>query len=730
MERKFIAYTSSSEKYLHFKSLKGIERLSEAYEFEIQLLSEKKLDDPISLQNTVLTIEIKNKSVPTRYLSGNIEKISYAPFYKYDDELYLYTTTVRPKLCNLKKNMGYSIWQNKTVPDIISDIFKNAGISFKNQLIEKYRTWEYCVKHNETDFDFVHRLMEHEGIYYYFKHDKGSHTMILVDSPQSHDPMPGYEEIKYINLQHSLKGKGLDEYIYDWNVTSTTIPSTYSIDDYDFRKSRAKLYTAIQTAISSVTENSEIFIWPGRFIKSEEGQFYARVRQQASEAKSELIDAKGNVLGIAPGHTFTLLLPNDIKGDDHNDYFITGAHYFFYETPYLSCATDHLPDKLDKNETRNTVKFDAIPANTPWKPPAVTPWPKVTGLETAVVTGPKDKKIWTDKYGRIKVKFRWDKDDKKDDTRSCWIRVATYWAGWQYGNICVPRVGEEVVISFINGDPDKPLVVGSTYNNENMPPWELPEHETRVGIMSNTKGAKHDKANYLFFDDEPDKELFNLHAERDMNISVEKDKKVTIDGNRTTEIKKQQKDTIEGDAGFTYKSNHEITIDKKDKLTVKGGQQETIQKGRKTDIDGGDTYKLKGNLSAKIDGNWVQDITGITQISSPNSITIKSDTNVIIDCPQTFWSAKLFSISFLGASLSIVGTSTSQTGNSNSVTGNSNRVTGANLSSTALDVNNSVTCKNKSATKIESTGVAINNSEVSINKSSTNISNSSLHIIS
>ncbi|CEE90036.1 Conserved hypothetical protein (Vgr family protein, that may be secreted via SST VI system) [Xenorhabdus nematophila str. Anatoliense] len=720
MERKFIAHTSSSGKSLYFKSLKGTERLSEVYEFEVQLLSESRLDDPLSLHNTVLTVEIKNKSLPTRYLSGDIEKISYAPFYKYDDKLYLYTATVKPKLCNLKHKLGYSIWQNKTVPDIIAAVLKNAGISFESQLTEGYREWEYCVKHNETDFDFIHRLMEHEGIYYYFKHDMGAHTLILVDAPQSHDPMPGYDKIKYINTHDSLKKKGLIEYIYDWNVSSITIPYTYSFDDYDFRKPRAKLYAAAQTAINSIVDDSEIFIWPGHYVKTAQGQFYAKVRQQASEAKSELIDGKGNVLGMAPGHTFTLVLPNDINGDDHNDYFITGTHYFFYEAPYIACSAEHL---FDKQEDKNIVQFEAIPADTPWKPPAVTPWPKITGLETAVVAGPKDKKIWTDKYGRIKVKFRWDKDDKQDDTRSCWIRVATYWAGWQYGNICIPRVGEEVIISFINGDPDKPLVVGSTYNHENMPPWELPKYETRVGIMSNTKGGKHDQANYLFLDDEPDKESFDLHAERDMNISVEKDKKVTIDGNRTTEIKKEQKDTVKGNASFTYNANHETTIDKKDKLTVKGGQQEAIKSGRKTEIDGGDTYKLTGDLNAKIDGNWIQDITGTTKISSPNLITIKSDTNVIIDCPQTFWSAKLLSISFLAAGISITGTSVSQTTNSSSLTGTS-------MSTTLVDINNITTSLNNTVTKIDKASIALGNSDVSIAKSNANISNSSLHIIS
>ncbi|AOM40236.1 type VI secretion system Vgr family protein [Xenorhabdus hominickii] len=722
MERKFIVHTSLPGKSLYFKSLTGTEKLSEAYEFEVQLFSEKRLSDPISLHNTTLTVEINSKSAPKRYLSGFIEKIAYAPFYQYDNRLYLYTATVRPKLWELKQRVGYSIWQDKTVPDIIATVLNNANIPFENQLIEKYRTWEYCAKHNETDFDFIHRLMEHEGIYYYFKHDMGSHTLILVDTPQSHEPMLGYKNIKYINAHRSLK-EHLIEHIYNWNVCSVTIPNSYSLDDYDFRKPRAKLYTAAQTPASSI-DDTEIFIWPGRYVKSEQGQFYARVRQQASEAKSELIDGKGNVLGMAPGHIFTLLLPNNIKGDDHGDYLITGAHYSFYETSYNSSFIDDLVDDLfDNNQDKNLVQFDAIPANTPWKPSAVTPWPKVMGLETAVVTGPKDKHIWTDKYGRIKVKFRWDKDDKKDDTRSCWIRVATPWAGWRYGSVCIPRVGEEVIISFVNGDPDKPLVIGSTYNNENMPPWELPKHETRVGIMSNTKGGKHDQANYLFLDDEPDKELFDLHAERDMNISVEKDKKVTIDGDRTTEIKKQQKDTVQGNANFSYKTNHETTIDGKDTLTVKDGQQETIKGGRKTTINGGDTYKLTGNLNAKIDGNWVQNITGVTTISSPSLITIKSDSAVVIDSPTSLFSTKVLSCSIVAFSIDNVASSLSTTGLSINRVGVNSSLTGVSFGLTGMSLN-------KTGIELDQANLKLEQAQIMIKKSATNILNSILHIIS
>ncbi|PHM28787.1 type VI secretion system Vgr family protein [Xenorhabdus innexi] len=719
MERQFIAHTSSGED-LYFKSLKGTERLSEPYQFEIELLSKNRLSDPISLHNTALTVEIKTPSKQTRYLSGYIEQISYSPFYKYDDRLYLYTAIVRPKLWELRKKLGYSIWQEKTVPEIISTVLQQAGVNIEDNLIESYRPWEYCVKYNETDFDFIHRLMAHEGIYYYFKHDNGNHTMVLVDMPQMHFPMPGYDTIDYFSVGNILR-KLDKEYIYTWNICSTTIANSFSTDDYDFRKPRAKLQTLVQTPLSSI-DNTEIFMWPGRFVKSDQGKFYVRVLQQATEAQSELINGQGNVLGMAPGHTFTLSLPNSIKGDDYNNYLITGAQYSFYESNYGSAFENNTDDNNDNKMDKNSVQFEAIPSNVHWKPQAVIPWPKATGVETAVVTGPKNKPIWTDKYGRIKVKFRWDKTDKKDDTSSCWIRVATRWAGWRYGSVNVPRVGEEVVISFVNGDPDKPFVIGSTYNDENMPPWELPKYETRSGVMSNTKSGKHDQANYLFMDDEPDKELFDLHAERDMNISVEKDKNVTIDGNRTTEIKKEQTDTVTGKARFTYKNTRDTTINNKDTLTIDNGQQRTIKKGRNTEISDGDTYKLKGDLTASIDGNWTQKITGTTLISSPNLITIKSDTNVVVDSPHSFYTSQMLSVSNIKVSISSVTLSLS--------------TTNLNISSTDLSISNTKFAISSTMVSLSSTGVDLSKSDVkvatstaSIAQSNANILNSSLHII-
>ncbi|MDR0217519.1 MAG: type VI secretion system tip protein VgrG [Enterobacteriaceae bacterium] len=606
MERQFIVHSSSIET-LYFKSLKGDEKLSEAYSFEIELLSDKRLIDPIALHNTPLTLEIKTPSKQTRYLNGYIEKISYTPFHKYEDRLYLYTATVIPKLCELKKNLGYSIWQEKTVPEIITDVLNNAGINFENKLFENYRKWEYCVKYNETDFDFIHRLMAHEGIYYYFEHIAGNQIMMLVDAPLALHPLLGYEAIDYQNNDLDLVDEYYYECITEWNVNSTTIPCKFSTDDYDFRQPRAELQNAVQASHNTVN-NTEMFMWPGHFVKSEQGQFYANVRQKEAEANSKLINGKGNVLGMAPGHTFLLVLPKDLITfanilEDQCNYSIVGVNYEIYGDEF---NYDCIAGKL---RYKNVVGFNVIPANVQWKPPATTPWPKVTGIETAVVTGPKDKPIWTDKYGRIKVKFRWDKSDTKDDTSSCWIRVATRWAGWRYGAINVPRVGEEVVISFVSGDPDKPFVIGSAYNDENMPPWELPEHETRSGVMSNTKEGKHEQANYMYMDDTPDKELFDLHAEKDMNISVEHDMKTTVDHDVSTSAGHDMK--VYAKRNMDTSADHDMKVAAKHDMSTSAGHDMGISADHNMKVSSGRNMKVSVGRSLN------------TTVENNNHVTIK-----------------------------------------------------------------------------------------------------------
>ena len=238
--------------------------------------------------------------------------------------------------------------------------------------------------------------------------------------------------------------------------------------------------------------------------------------------------------------------------------------------------------------------FTIIPSSVVFRPAPVTAWPKTHGPQTAKVVGPQGESIWTDKYGRIKVKFHWDRQAKGDDTSSCWVRVSSAWAGQGFGGVQIPRVGDEVVIDFINGDPDRPIVTGRVYNEASMPPWSLPDDSTRMGFMTRSKDGNKDNASYLFFEDCPGSEAVELHSGKDIKVSVENNKTVNADGNRTTTILKEQKDDVTGDASFYYRAKGTTTVEQDEITTFNNSQTETIKNGRTLNIiSGGDNVTIK-----------------------------------------------------------------------------------------------------------------------------------------
>ncbi|EGT5738148.1 type VI secretion system tip protein VgrG [Cronobacter dublinensis subsp. dublinensis] len=499
------------------------------------------------------------------------------------------------------------------------------------------------------------RLLELEGITYHFRHEQDRHTLILTDAPGQYEPFPGYETIPY----HVTPTGGTtdEEGISQWALEDSVTPGIYSLDDYDFRKPNAWLFQARQNPKSPQPGSIDVYDWPGRFVEHGHGEFYARIRQERWQVEHRQTQGSGTALGIAPGHTF--VLRNAPFFGDNGEYLTTVAHYHFEENRYASGA--------DSNTIHET-RFEVIPADVPYRPSQKTPWPRTYGPQTAKVVGPQGESIWTDKYGRVKVKFHWDRLSKGDDTSSGWVRVSSAWAGQGFGGVQIPRVGDEVVVDFINGDPDRPLITGRVYNEASMPPWELPGDATRMGFMTRSKDGHRDNASYLFFEDKMGDELLDMHAEKNMNISVENDKTVAIDGCRTTTIGRDQKDEVTGDASFYYKQKRTTVVDQRETRTFNNGEETTITNGKtlmvtsggfkseitdlKKDIihgnrsttidtgdyltinDGGQEQSIKGNVNVNIDGNWVQKITnGHIHISSPDKITIKSDTEVNVDSP-------------------------------------------------------------------------------------------------
>ncbi|WP_231963284.1 type VI secretion system Vgr family protein [Pantoea ananatis] len=669
---------------LLFRRLSGSEALSQSFVLQAELLSTDARIDRKSLLGKPVTFTLPTdgllSAVNPRYINGKITQIGVRSEELGGVRYAVYGLTVESDLWPMKRDRNLRIFQSQTVPQIVQTLLKEYGVNVETRLAGSYRVWEYCVQYQESSFDFISRLMELEGMYYFFRHEADKHTLVLCDAPDQHQPFPGYETIAYHVTPSG--GSVTEEGVSQWALSESVTPGMYSTDDYDFRKPNAWMLQARQNPVSPTPGSVDVYDWPGRFVEHGHGEYYARIRQEVWQVEHHMVSGSGTATGIAPGYTFSLL--NAPHFSDNGKYLVTSAHYDFEENSYASG---------DAGATRHNIDFTVLPAAVTYRAKPETPWPRTHGPQTAKVVGPKGESIWTDKYGRVKVKFHWDRLAKGDDTSSCWVRVSSAWAGQGFGGVQIPRVGDEVVVDFINGDPDRPIVTGRVYNEASMPPWDLPGDATRMGFMTRSKDGHQANASYLFFEDKPGGELLNMHAEKDMNISVENDKTVAIDGSRTTTIGKEQNDEVTGDATFHYKQKRTTTVDQLEsnifnngesteikngrklnlksggdesnitggqKLNLNGTREVTISngdilnvqaEGRKQHINGNVEEEINGNVGVNINGNWTQTVEGGTAfISSPNLIRIQSATKVEIDSPQGLYTNKGLNVSFNGAS--------------------------------------------------------------------------------
>uniref|UniRef100_UPI000666DFC9 type VI secretion system Vgr family protein n=16 Tax=Enterobacter TaxID=547 RepID=UPI000666DFC9 len=373
--------------------------------------------------------------------------------------------------------------------------------------------------------------------------------------------------------------------ISQWALEDSVTPGIYSLDDYDFRKPNAWLFQAQQNPASPKPGSIDVYDWPGRFVDKGHGEFYARIRQERWQVEHQQIQATATAAGIAPGHTFTLT--NAPFFSDNGEYLVTAAGYHFEENRYAS----------GEGETIHRTDFTVIPSAVVYRPAQSTAWPRTYGPQTAKVVGPKGESIWTDKYGRVKVKFHWDRLAKGDDTSSCWVRVSSAWAGQGYGGVQIPRVGDEVVVDFINGDPDRPIITGRVYNDASMPPWALPAAATQMGFMSRTKGGSVDNANALRFEDKAGAEQVWIQAERNMDTSVKNDETHSVGGARSHYVKKNELHRVEANQTQAVKGGTEI-------LTGKGKldaavEQYVIASGTKLRLVSGESA-IELNANGKI----------------------------------------------------------------------------------------------------------------------------------
>ncbi|WLI77594.1 type VI secretion system tip protein TssI/VgrG [Kosakonia sp. H02] len=738
---------------LRFWKLTGREAVSEPFIWTLTLLGEDARINRSNLLGKSVTVTLPTQnSLSSRYLNGKVTRVAVSPVELSGTRYAAYTLTVEPDLWPMKLDRNMRIFQSKTVPEIVKEVLNEHQVHVDDKLTENFRVWDYSVQYQESSFDFISRLMEQEGIAYHFRHSADSHTLVLTDSGSQYQPFEGYEVIPY--HQTATGGTTNEEGISQWSMENRVTPGLYSLDDYDFRKPNAWLFQARQNAAAPQPGTVDVYDWPGRYVEHSQGESYARIHQERWQVEHQQTYGTATATGIAPGHTFQLI--NAPFADDNGTYLVTDTNYFFEENQYSTS---------DSGSSEHHTDFTVVPTSIAYRPARKTAWPRTYGPQTARVVGPAGESIWTDRYGRVKVKFHWDRQAKGDDTSSCWIRVSSAWAGQGFGGVQIPRVGDEVVVDFINGDPDRPIITGRVYNESSMPPWELPAAATVMGFMTRSKDGHKDNSSYLFFEDNPGSELVDLHSEKDMNISVENDKNVNIDGTRTTTIKREQKDEVVGDATFYYHEKRTTTVDNTETKTFNNGEHTTIKKGRTLDIDNGDTVTVKERRDTTIDGteshhvtkkitehydegqqtviaskgrnetidggvvinvnsgNWEQNVNGGTiTFFSPHDINITSETAVNINAPKALFQPKVHSLTITAFNESFTGHNLSASVVSNTLAGMSNSV---NLASASFKLKD----WSKTVFKAKTSNITVNLEMVKITNSVTNITNNSLFII-
>jgi type VI secretion system secreted protein VgrG len=621
---------------LQFSRMSGYEEMSRLFEYEVDLIVENKnygaipsTGFPINkVLGQAMTIALTLPSGDVRYFHGLVTQFRHNGA---SHDCFLYHAVLRPWLWFLTRTSNCRIFQELSVPDIIKKVFAaNQFSDFRPELTRSYKTRNYCVQYRETDFNFVSRLMEDEGIFYFFEHSNTKHTLVIADSVNAYQTIEAYATIPY--FPHENIGHLQQEHIFEWHTAHKVQSGAYVLNDYDFEKPKSSLVTQYAEKKPHSHAEGEHYDFPGNYFELPTGESYANIRLDELQTEYEVLQGKTNVLGLTTGMLFTL--KDHYLAPENTKHIVISANFIIVYNQFNRSGSSSGDEYYE-------CSFKAIRSTQQFRPQRLTPAPFVQGPQTATVVGKSGEEIWTDKYGRIKVQFHWERDGKQNETSSCWIRVAYPVAGKQWGWVSLPRIGQEVVVSFLEGNPDRPLITGSVYNANQMPPYTLPANQTQSGIKSrSSKEGVADNFNELRFEDKKGSEEVYFHAEKNFNCVIENNetRKIGLDkkdkGNQTLEIYNDRTATLKmgNDTLTVEKGNSETNIDTgNNTLNIKKGNYTTkIGLGDyKLDIDAGKaTITAMTSIELKVGSNTIKlDQTGI----KINGISVKIDATAKLD---------------------------------------------------------------------------------------------------
>jgi type VI secretion system secreted protein VgrG len=580
----------------------GEEALSRPFVYHLDLASHQDAIAAKDLVGQAVTWTVEHFDKEPRHFNGYVSRFMAAGPGR--EGMRLYRAEVVPWLWFLSHTADCRIFQNKSVPDIVKAVFD--GLAFKDyqfSLQGSYAPREYCVQYRETAFNFVSRLLEHEGIFYYFKHADGKHTLVLADAAGAYFDCP---ENQVAFSEDALAAN----HAYRWEHRYEFRPGKWAETDYNFETPSTSLLADTNTVLDLPgADKYELFDYPGDYLKSADGNRQVKLRMQEEEAPYHVVSGASTCCTFTPAGKFTLA-SHEIASEAGQPYVVTSVQHAATDTSYGSEARG--------SGYQNS--FTCIPAAVTFRPPRLAPRPVVQGPQTAVVTGPKGEEIYVDKYGRVKVQFFWDRQGKKDENTTCWIRVSQGLAGKGWGMVSHPRIGQEVVVDFLEGDPDRPLVTGRVYNAEQMPPYELPDNMTQTVLKTrSSKQGTTENFNELRFEDKKGSEEVYFHAEKDFNRVVENNDtlKVGFDkkdkGDQTVEVFNNQTIKVgtpqssDGSQTVTVHKDRTVTLEMgNDALTIKMGNQTTKLDLGKSETEAMQSIELKvGQSSVKLDQTGV-----------------------------------------------------------------------------------------------------------------------------
>jgi type VI secretion system secreted protein VgrG len=558
------------------------ETLSQLYSVEVNLAAPLgvSVDEKALIgQKALLTVQLGDGSA--RFFHGIVSRVARWDAGRGPDRQ-RYRITVVPRLWTLRHTRRSRIFQEMTVPDIVQKVLGDAQVEHTLSLQGSYAPREYCVQYRESDLDFVSRLLEEEGIFYYFEHTEDAHKMVLNDASVTCRPMEGEASLVYREASKMVAAK---ESVHEFAARREIQPGAVVLRDFDFVRPALDL-TASSTA-DEAEHALEIYDYPARYGEPGIGKTLAKVRLEELRARVEMVTGASNCRRLLVGHTFELA--DHPVAEFNRSYLLLSVRYVGRQPEVLT-----FEQAMSDNKDGYRNEFVCIPADVPFRPARTAPRPTIAGAQTAIVVGPAGEEIHTDEHGRIKVQFHWDREGKNNDRSSCWIRVSQAWAGQSWGALYLPRIGHEVVVEFLEGDPDRPIVTGSVYNGQNPPPIYLPDDKTQSTLRSNSSPGGNG-SNELRFEDAAGRELVYLHAQKDFNIVVENDKTQQVGGNETLLVKKDRTKTIEG--------NQALEVKKNDDSVIGGNQTLEVIKDRSTTVTGNHTETVVGDQSIAVNSN-------------------------------------------------------------------------------------------------------------------------------